>query len=95
MTFTEEIKQKVWEKAQIVFGYDSDKYRKDECGAWITFVKYGKRESKYGWEIDYINSDDMDDLSNLRPLHWHNTLEKSDGNLKCKVTSSGNKNIEI
>lgn len=96
MAYSEEIKKKVWSKGQIVFGYDSDKFRKDECGAWMIYEQYGKsRSSIFEWEIDHINPDGGDEISNLRPLQWQNNLEKSDGRLKCKVTSSGNQNIEI
>ena len=31
----------VWNKGQAVPGYDSSKYRKDQCGAWMTFSEYG------------------------------------------------------
>ena len=44
----------VWNKGQVVPGYDSSKYRKDQCGAWMTFSEYGNRSSVYGWEIDHI-----------------------------------------
>lgn len=93
MRFSEEIKQKVWEKAHIVLGFESDKFRKDECGAWMTFSQYGNRNTIYGWEIDHIIPNGNNDLSNLRPLQWENNLSKSDGNLVCKVTSQGNINI--
>lgn len=38
----------VWEKAKTQLNYDSDHIRKDECGAWIYFEKYGDRTSEYG-----------------------------------------------
>ena len=44
----------VWEKAKSLQNYDSDCIRKDKCGAWINFDKYGDRTSEYGWEIDHI-----------------------------------------
>ncbi len=54
MAFTEEQIQKAWEKATVVVGYDSNVYRKDECGAWIARKQYGKRNLSFGWEIDHI-----------------------------------------
>lgn len=54
MAFTEEQIQKVWEKAMVVRGNNSNDYRKDECGAWIARKQYGNRNSSYGWEIDHI-----------------------------------------
>jgi len=55
---------------------------------------YGNRNSDYGWEIDHIDPDGGDDISNLQQLQWKNNVDKSDGRLKCNVTSSGTKNIE-
>ena len=98
MAFDEKTIQAVWEKAQVVSGYDSAKYRKDQCGAWITRNEYGNRGSIYGWEIDHINPqsrDGSDNLSNLRPLQWKNNASRQDGRLVCVVRSKDNKNYEV
>ncbi len=92
MTEDEEI-QSVWEKGEIVSPNDSAIWRKDACGAWIKKVYYGSRDSTYGWEIDHINPNGGESISNKRPLQWENNLHKSDGKLGCKVTSSGSKNV--
>ncbi|WP_080436520.1 HNH endonuclease signature motif containing protein [Burkholderia ubonensis] len=99
MGFSEEMVDKVWQKGEqvIVDGKVLVDWRKDQCGAWINRGKYGDRESDYGWEIDHISTKANgggDELSNLRPLHWENNVAKSDGNLKCALTSSGNKNVK-
>ncbi len=91
--WAEEIIQKVWEKGKEVNGYDKNKYRKDDCDAWILRDKYGNRDSSYGWEIDHISPGGSDDPPNLRPLQWENNVDKSDGRLKCNITSEGNKNV--
>lgn len=31
----------VWEKGEKVPGFDPEKYRKDQCGAWIQKDQYG------------------------------------------------------
>ena len=67
MSFSDEDIQKVWEKGEVVTGQDASKWRKDKCGALIGRNVYGDRESKYGWEIDHIEPDGGNDLSNLRP----------------------------
>jgi len=95
MSFDEEMIQKVWEKGKIVANYDKDKYRKDQCGAWIIRTEYGNRDSLYGWEIDHIDPDGGDELSNLRPLQWENNLATSDKRqLTCAFTAEGNKNVK-
>jgi len=94
MAWSEEMIQKVWEKAKKVENFNPDEWRKDECGAWIGRNKYGNRDSQYGWEIDHISPDGADILSNLRPLQWENNVDKRDGRLKCNVKASGNKNVK-
>ncbi|MGI6222628.1 MAG: HNH endonuclease signature motif containing protein [Prevotella sp.] len=96
--FTEDTIQKVWEKARIVSGNDPDKWRKDQCNAWIGREYYGNRNSEYGWEIDHItpvSEGGADILSNLRPLQWENNASRQNDRLSCKITSSGKRNIEV
>lgn len=96
--FTSEEIQKVWEKGEAVKGYDEDKWRKDQCGAWIYRHSYGNRQSDYGWECDHIKPDSKggsDALYNIRPLHWKNNASRQAGRLKTIVTSNGNINIVV
>lgn len=94
-SFSEEIKIAVWKKGQIVPGYDSSKSRKDICGAWIVWDKYGDTtENGHGWEIDHIHpvaKGGGDELANLQPLQWENNREKSDdypASNFCKVRAT-------
>lgn len=94
--WTEDQIQAVWEKGTEVSGYDKNKYRKDQCGAWIQRDKHGDTKHIFGWEIDHIHAvskDGTDAPSNLRPLQWENNRGRSDGKLKTVVTSDGKNNI--
>jgi hypothetical protein len=85
VSFSREIINLVWEKANKVPGYDADLFRKDKFGSWITKNMYGEcYESFYfGWYIDYITPKDMggsDDITNLEPLQWENCSEITNNN---------------
>lgn len=81
-SFSEETKRAVWNKAQIVQGNHPDQVRKDRCGAWIHWDKYGETApSGNGWEIDHIKPVSQgggDELSNRQPLQWQNNRSKGD-----------------
>jgi len=98
MSFPEDIVQKVWEKAREVAGQDSNRWRLDQCGAWIGRNEYGDRSKplNYGWEIDHIKPQSeggTDDLSNLRPLQWENNASRQADRLVCRVVASGTNNV--
>lgn len=106
MDVTESLKLAVWGKAQIEPGLDSKMFRKDACGAWIVWDKYGVHDNIYGWEIDHIypkselerrgiGIDIIDHIDNLRPLQHDNNAAKGDDfpSYTALVTSDGRKNI--
>jgi 5-methylcytosine-specific restriction endonuclease McrA len=97
MTSEEEI-QAVWEKGKIVVQEHKDRWRQDDCTAWIYRDAHGDRSHEYGWEIDHIkplSEGGSDDLSNKRPLHWKNNQAKLDKKrVPCVVRSEGSKNVE-
>ena len=92
MSFTDETVNAVWRKGKSVGKNDPNVWRHDKCTAWMRRSAYGDRKSQYGWEIDHINSNGSDVLSNLQPLQWENNVDKSDGRLKCNVKSDGKDN---
>lgn len=79
--FSQEVINKVWNKADIVAGVDSNVFRKDKCGAWIKKEHYGKSHthSFMAWEIDHIKPLTLggtDALSNLQALQLNNNQQK-------------------
>jgi len=89
LRFSEQTIETVWRKGRTAPGHSPDLYRQDICGATIKRSEYGNRNSDYGWEIDHINPNGSDDLSNLRPLQWENNVaknDKRDGEWTCATT---------
>ena len=87
MAITKERQLEVWNKGTVVPNFDSTKYRKDACGAWIAWDKFDDTHSPYGWQIDHIypesklrlrrlDQESIDDIRNLRPMHWRNNESK-------------------
>ena len=93
--YSDNIIQAVWQKGNTVARYNPDKYREDQCNAWISRDEYGNRKSILGWEVDHINPNGSDILSNLRPLQWENNVVTSDGKLTCPIRSNGNNNERV
>lgn len=103
----EEKKIVAWNAAQTVDGFNKELYRKDACGAWIMWDKYGDTNSIYGWQVDHIcpqnllsslgySQKEIDDPKNLRALQHQNNASKGDdypGYISV-ITSEGRGNIE-
>ena len=88
MELTEELKKRIWNKGIEDEKYPSERVRKDACGAYMFYDDFGDRESLFGWEIDHIypasklkertdvSPEEIDNIDNLRPLHWKNNASK-------------------
>ena len=99
MDFTDKDKISACSKARIVDGYNENLFRKDACGAWIAWEKYGLQDNDFGWEIDHIypkilGGDESPD--NLRALQHQNNASKGNDypSYTAAITSQGNSNIE-
>ncbi len=67
----------VWEFAEIVSGIDSVLWRKDEFGEWIHRPDYGKRQSKFGWDIfDPGVGRHSQGVYAMRPMQWENYADQ-------------------
>lgn len=108
MKVDDNLKKQVWAKGVIVQNYDQTKYRKDACGAWIAWERYGDINSPYGWQIDHIypesklqlrsvSPESIDDIRNLRPMHWRNNASKGSDypTYHSVVKAVGNHNEDI
>jgi len=81
LEFDEETKQLVWNKGKAVSDSNPAFIRLEACGMWMAWSDYGKRSSRFGWEIDHIKpvaAGGTDELANLRPLNWQNNASKAD-----------------
>lgn len=98
--WTPRAKQLVWRKAPYVDINHTEYGKKDSCKACIKEECYGDRNSDYGWEIDHIIPESIlkdagvpqeliDDIDNLRPMHWRNNVQKSDDFLQYGGVVSG------
>lgn len=100
LDYTDEEKRQAWNRAIIIPGYDSSRYRQDIAGAWIGWDYYGNtdKELGLGWEIDHIkplSKNGQNTAGNRRALHWKNNRAKSDDYpiWKSEISSNGNQNI--
>ncbi|PAT00991.1 hypothetical protein CI105_08865 [Candidatus Izimaplasma bacterium ZiA1] len=97
MSWTERDKRLVWNNATIVTHEEKDIWRKEACGAWISWNQFGNRDSEYGWEIDHITAvanGGGNELNNLQALYWKNNEFKADKTTTryCVVTAKGTRN---
>jgi 5-methylcytosine-specific restriction endonuclease McrA len=80
-TWSDLIKNAVWEKGQAIPEYPPEIWRLDKYASLMKRTDFGDRKSKYGWEIDHIKPvlhGGSDSIDNLQPLHWKNNAEKGD-----------------
>ena len=92
-TYEREVVDRVWATAAAVPGNDPALWRKDEHGAWMHRLEFGRRHSEFGWEI-YDPSVGLSGsgLSALRPLHWLNYLDMVASHTRSRVTADGLRN---
>lgn len=73
--YSERTIEEVWQKGQLVYGYNPDMYRKDDFGSWMLRTAYGNHSNSMGWEIGYVSPQaELDDETpnDLQPLQWEN-----------------------
>ena len=91
--YDREVVDRVWATARAVPGNDPATWRKDEHGAWIHRMEFGRRHSDFGWEIyDPSAGHGGSGLSVLRPLQWLNYLDRVASSTQTRVTADGLRN---
>ena len=106
MAFSERQVKCAWSHATTVEGFDPDHFRKDACGAWIFWDKYGNTDSMYGWVVDHVvpasllkekgcTQEEIDNPANLRALQHENNTSKGDDypSYTASVTSEEAQNV--
>lgn len=84
----------VWDNGDPIPGNDPDLWRKDQFGAWIHRLDYGKRHSEFGWEIcDLSAGRGAGGLAALRPMHWQNYIDQVAALTRRRVTAEGIRNV--
>ena len=70
----EDLKRAAWARTSPVSSQvNSWEIRKDILGNLVRYADFGRRDSPFGWELEYITSRALGgstDPDNLRALHW-------------------------
>ena len=98
MTFNDTQKLEAWRNAIPVEGYPPEMYRKDICGAWMAWNKYGVQDSPLGWEVDHIFPVALggnESSQNLCAMQHQNNASKGDDypTFNAVIKADGNANI--
>ena len=88
MKFSKEVIDAVWRKARAAADQDSTEWRKDECGAWITYEHYDNEDSEFGWKILNVSGGSPDEPGNLRPFHLENDFNRNTGHAVCRIKAN-------
>lgn len=82
MTLLEDLKRAAWGRTSPVSGQPTAwEFRKDCLGNLVRYADYGKRNSPFGWELDYIVPRALggrSDPENLQALHWRANAARSE-----------------
>lgn len=77
-SYTEDEKDRIFAKGDIIAGKSGSEWRKDACGHVISRAKYGEYDDDEGWEVDHMDPKVGHVMSNLRPLQCKTNRRKGD-----------------
>lgn len=93
-SYSREVIDEIWDLGQPIPGNDDALWRKDEFGAWINRLDYGRRGSEFGWEICDLSAAGLGiGTSNLRPMQWQNYLDHVSSATQSHVQADGLHNM--
>ena len=92
-SYPREVIEQVWELGQPIPGNDDGLWRKDEYGAWINRLDYGRRGSQFGWEVCDFSAAGMGVGGDLRPMQWQNYLDHVSSDTQSHVRADGLHNM--
>ncbi len=73
--YPRELVDSVWRFAESVPGVDPELWRRDEFGSWIHRLDYGRRSSRFGWEIfDPGLGRRSQGVFAMRPMQWESHI---------------------
>ncbi len=92
--YDRELIESVWENGDRIAGNDPDLWRKDQFGAWMNRLDYGRRHSEFGWEIcDLSGGRGSGGLAALRPMQWQNYVDQVAALTRSRMTADGLRNV--
>ena len=81
LTMLEDLKRTVWARTSPVAGQmNAWEFRKDALGNLVRYADFGKRNSPFGWELEFIVTRALGgstDPENLQALHWKASAARS------------------
>lgn len=63
------VKEAVWKKGRIKPDYSPNVLRWDDSGRMMMWSKYGRTDSRFGWTIEALDSNDAEGVENIDNLH--------------------------
>ncbi|MFT5466685.1 MAG: hypothetical protein ACI8UO_001785 [Verrucomicrobiales bacterium] len=93
-SYPREVLDEAWNLAQPIPGNDEGLWRKDEFGAWMNRLDYGRRGSQFGWEICDLSAASLGTgPGDLRPMQWQNYLDHVSSETQSHVSADGLHNM--
>ena len=75
VTVLEDLKRAAWARTSPVSSANAWDIRKDCLGNLVRYTDFANRHSPFGWELEYMGSQEPD---NLQALHWKAVAARSE-----------------